>query len=145
VAGKDRAGLDDDAVLARAVNVQMLQNIGIWGELLEQGVGEGTELALTFVFLAPGEAEAKGLRGFLSGETDYELHVRRQGRIGKREWYLAGATRPEPMSLDTLNSWTEWMIAAGVANGPCAFQGWAPRGVDDPFASGDAGSGSGAP
>jgi hypothetical protein len=122
----------EPAVLQRMLDVQVLHNIRIWGELLEQGVTEGTEMGLIFVCLAPGEAEAKGLRGFLSGETDYELHVRRQGRIGKREWFVAGATRPAPMSLDTLNQWAEWMIAAGAANGPCAFRGWEPRVGDDP-------------
>jgi Zn ribbon nucleic-acid-binding protein len=130
VAGTDaECGLrpDDEAVLVRAANAQVRHNVHAWGELQAQGMEDGTELGLTFVFRAPGQVQATGLAGYLRGETDYEVHVRRQGRIGKREWFVVGATRPAPMSLDTLNRWSEWMIAAGVANGPCAFDGWAPR------------------
>lgn len=125
--GRDAERHDDEAVLVRAANVQLLHNIRIWGELQEQGVADGAELRLTFVFRAPGEVQAKGLEGYLKGETDYEVYVRRQGRIGKREWFVLGTTQPAAMTLDTLNRWAEWMIAAGVANGPCAFDGWAPR------------------
>ncbi len=118
---------DDEKKLVRAVNVQLLHNLQLWGALQEQGAGDEPELRLTFVFRAPSEIQAKGLYGFLQGETDYELHVRRQGRVGKRAWFVAGATQPAPVSLDTVNQWTEWMIAAGAANGPCEFEGWAPQ------------------
>ena len=122
---------DDEAVLVRAVNVQLLDNIRIWGELLAEGIGEDDELRLTFVFLAAGEIQAKGLAAFLEGETDYEIHVRRQGRVGKREWFVAGATQPATLSQDKINAWTEWMIAAGAEHGPCAFDGWAPQEAAD--------------
>jgi hypothetical protein len=130
VAGRARtkpAEEDDETKLVRAVNLQLLRNLQLWGELEAQGIGEGTELRLTFVFRTPTEIQAKGLYGFLRGETDYELHVQRQGRPGKRAWFVAGATQPAPLSIDTLNKWTEWMIAAGAAHGPCAFEGWAPQ------------------
>ena len=118
---------DPEAILVRAVNVQILENIRIWGELLEEGIGEEPELTLTFAFLAGGQAEAERLATFLGAETDYELFVRSRGRMHKREWFVAGATQRAPVSLDTINAWTEWMIAAGAEHGPCAFDGWAPK------------------
>ena len=81
-----------------------------------------------FLKMAPAESQAEDLAAFLRSETDYEIYVRRQGRVGKREWFVAGATQPAPMTQWTINAWTEWMIAAGAANGQCAFQGWEPQG-----------------
>jgi hypothetical protein len=118
---------DAEAVLVRAVNAQLLHNLRIWGELQEQGAGDEPRLGLTFAYLAAGEAEAQRLAAFLRAETDYELFVRAHGRKRKRAWYVAGATRPEPLTLDTINAWTQWMIAAGAEHGPCAFDGWAPK------------------
>jgi len=116
-----------DRALVRAVNIQLLENIRIWGEMQEEGVGEEPVLRLTFVYLAPAESQAEDLAAFLRAETDYEIYVRRQGRVGKREWFVAGATQPAPMTQWTINAWTEWMIAAGATNGQCAFQGWEPQ------------------
>ena len=129
-AGRSEPPDDEEAVLVRAVNVQLLDNIRIWGELQEQGAGDEPELGLTFVYLAADEAGAERLATFLGAETDYELFVRSRGRLRKREWFVAGTTRPAPVTLDTINAWTEWMIAAGAEHGPCAFDGWAPRDRD---------------
>ncbi len=123
-----RAKPTEEEILVRAVNVQLLHNLQIWGELQEHGAGDEVELRLTFAYLAAGEAEAERLAAFLRQETDYELYVRRQGRVGKREWFVAGATQPETLTLYTINAWTEWMIAAGAEHGPAAFDGWAPQG-----------------
>jgi hypothetical protein len=135
VEGSDPAAERSDPVseaieraLVRAVNVQLLENIRLWGELQEQGAGEEPELQLTFLYLAPGESNAEELAAFLRSETDYEIYVRKQGRVGKREWFVAGATQPAPTTQWTINAWTEWMIAAGAAHGTCAFQGWQPKG-----------------
>jgi hypothetical protein len=117
----------EEAKLVRAVNVQLLKNLVIWGELQDRGAGDEPELRLTFAYVAPDEARAERLAAFLGAETDYELHVRRRGRVGGRRWFVAGATQQAPVSLQTLNSWTEWMIAAGVEHGSCAFDGWAPQ------------------
>lgn len=127
MAARKPAKLDQEARLVRALNDQLLKNLMIWGELQEQGAGEEPELRLTFAYVAPDEARAERLATFLEAETDYELHVRRHGRVGGRRWFVAGATQPAPLSLETLNAWTEWMIAAGVEHGPCAFDGWAPQ------------------
>jgi hypothetical protein len=118
---------DEEAKLVRTVNVQLLKNIIIWGELQEEGAGDAPELRLTFAYIARDQARAERLAAFLEAETDYELHVRRRGRIGGRRWFVAGATQSAPVSLETINAWTEWMIAAGAEHGSCAFDGWAPQ------------------
>jgi hypothetical protein len=128
VADREPATLDDEARLVQAVNRQLLKNLVTWGELQEQGAGEQPELRLTFAYVAPGEAQAERLAAFLGAETDYELHVRRRGRVGGRRWFVAGATQPAPVKLEMLNAWTEWMIAAGAEHGACRFDGWAPQG-----------------
>lgn len=119
----------------RLLEVQLLANPGIWNQLVKLGITQETELMLGFVFLAPGEVAAQQLVGFLAEETDYDVEARShtrspkgsQGRAGrgrKGEWIVAGVTKPAPLSLETINAWVEWMVAAGVANGPCAFDGW---------------------
>lgn len=108
----------------RLLEVQLLANPGIWKQLGTLGITEETELVLGFVFLAPDEAAAQQLVGFLEEETDYEVAARSQGKGRKIDWVVAGVTQPVALSLDTINAWVEWMVAAGVANGPCAFDGW---------------------
>ncbi|MDX6535987.1 MAG: hypothetical protein QOJ46_1230 [bacterium] len=125
--GRKPAKIDEEILLTRAVNVQLLKNLMIWGELQEQGAGEEPELRLTFAYVAADEERAERLVAFLGAETDYELYVRRRGRVGGRRWFVAGATQPARVSLETLNAWTEWMIAAGAGHGECAFDGWAPQ------------------
>jgi hypothetical protein len=104
--------------------VQLLANPGIWNQLLKLGITEETELLLGFVFLAADEAAAQQLVDFLGEETDYDVEARSQGKGRKAEWVVAGVTKPAALSLETINAWVEWMVAAGVANGPCAFDGW---------------------
>jgi hypothetical protein len=119
----------------RLLEVQLLANPGIWNQLGKLGITEETELLLGFVFLAPDEAAARELVRFLGEETDYDVEARphtrspkgSQGRAGKgrrAQWVVAGVTKPAGLSLETINAWVEWMVAAGVANGPCAFDGW---------------------
>jgi hypothetical protein len=105
----------------RLLEVQLLANPGIWNQL---GITEDTELVLGFVFLAPDEAATRQLIGFFAEETDYEVEARSTGKGRKAEWVVAGVTQPAAVSLETINAWVEWMVAAGVANGPCAFDGW---------------------
>lgn len=108
----------------RLLEVQLLANPGIWNQLVTLGITEQTELLLGFVFLASDEAAAQRLVGFLGEETDYDVEARSQGKGRKAEWVVAGVTKPAAVSLETINAWVEWMVAAGVANGPCAFDGW---------------------
>jgi hypothetical protein len=103
------------------------RNPGIWEDLRASGMTDGGELRLAFLYVAPGEAEAEQLADFLRAETDYEVtaHCQRENRRAELDWFVAGMTRPAILDLETVDAWVEWMIAAGAANGPCAFDGWA--------------------
>ena len=115
------------------LELQLRANRDIWASLREHGVGADTELRLGFVYVAPGEAEAQGLVAFLREETDYDLEARSRPGDGDREpdgedeWVVIGTTQPTPVTLELLDDWTEWMVAAGAAEGPCAFDGWAAQ------------------
>jgi hypothetical protein len=103
------------------------RNPGLWDELREQGMTDDSELRLAFLYVAPGEAEAEQLADFLRAQTDYEVraHSQRENPRAEREWFVAGVTQPAILDLETVDAWVEWMIAAGAASGPCAFDGWA--------------------
>ncbi|MEA2190308.1 MAG: hypothetical protein QOI73_429 [Solirubrobacteraceae bacterium] len=103
------------------------RNPGIWEDLRTSGMTDDSELRLAFLYVAPGEAEADDLAAFLRAETDYEVrpHSQREGRVAGRDWFVAGVTRPAALTLEIVDAWVEWMIAAGAAHGPCAFDGWA--------------------
>jgi hypothetical protein len=114
---------------------QLTRNREIWAQLRGAGIGEGGELRLGFVYVAADEEPARELAAFLRAETDYEVDVRpRPGGEtdddGEPEWVVIGATQPTPVSLDLIDDWCEWMIAAGATEGPCAFDGWAAQLVD---------------
>jgi hypothetical protein len=107
--------------------LQLRANPAIWKMLVEDhGVSERTELRLAFIYLAPGQPEAQRLLTFLEAETDYEVQARERptGLFEKTEWLVLGATQPTAVDLETINAWVEWMVAAGAAEGPCAFDGW---------------------
>ncbi len=113
---------------------QLSRNRDLWSELREHALGDDSRLRLGFIYVAPGEAEAEALVAFLRGETDYDVSARsRPGEDpgGEPAWFVIGTTQPTPVSLELLDDWCEWMIAAGAAEGPCAFDGWAPQLVGD--------------
>ena len=112
----------------RILDLQLRENPGIWARFQEHGM-DGGEWRLGFVYMAPGEDEAQQLAGFLCEETDYEVevHSQRARRFAKPQWLVVGATQPTAVSLELLNEWVEWMVAAGAAKGPCAFDGWAAQ------------------
>lgn len=108
-------------------------NRDIWARLREHGLEHDTDVRLGFIYVAPGEAEAETLVAFLREETDYEVSARlRPGddHDAEPDWVVIGTTQPTPISLELLDDWCEWMIAAGAAEGPCAFDGWAAQLVD---------------
>ena len=119
---------DEPAWYEQILDLQLRENAGTWARLQEHGL-DAIELRLGFIYMAPGEDEAQQLAGFLREETDYEVEVRsqRERKLAKPEWFVVGATQPTPVSLDLLNEWVEWMVAAGAAEGPCAFDGWAAQ------------------
>lgn len=107
------------------LDLQLARNRDLWAELREHDVEDETHLRLGFLYLAPGKAEAKSVVAFLRAETDYEVRARARPEDG--EWIVIGTTQPTPVSLALLDDWVEWMIAAGAAEGPCAFDGWAAQ------------------
>lgn len=116
------------------LELQLRENRDIWAGLQEHGLGDGTLLRLGFVYVSPGEEEAGRLVTFLGQETDYTLDARLRDEAGDAEsgeWVVTGTTEPTPVSLELLDDWVDWMIAAGAAAGPCAFDGWAAQLVDD--------------
>jgi regulator of ribonuclease activity B len=114
------------------LELQLTRNRDIWAGLREHGVGHDSALRLGFIYVAPGEAEAQALVDFLREETDYDIDVRtrRDDDAGPDEedaWFVIGTTQPTPVTLELLDDWVEWMIAAGADVGPCAFDGWAAQ------------------
>ena len=113
---------------------QLERNREVWAELREQGVSDDDELRLGFIYVAPGVAEADQLVAFLREQTDYEMSARlRPGDEdgADPDWLVIGTTQPTPVTLELVDEWCEWMIAAGAAEGPCAFDGWAAQLVGD--------------
>jgi hypothetical protein len=110
------------------LELQLRENSAIWAGFEEHGLHEA-ELRLGFIYLAPGEAEAQRLARFLREQTDYTVEARsqRQRRLAKPTWLVVGATEPTAVTLELLNEWVGWMVAAGAAEGPCAFDGWAAQ------------------
>jgi hypothetical protein len=118
-------GDEDREWFEELLDLQLSANRAIWKRLGELGIDEQTQLRLGFTYLAAGEQEAERLAAFLGEETDYELQVRERPTDGaEQEWLVLGATQPTTVTLETLDAWVEWMIAAGAAEGPCAFDGW---------------------
>lgn len=112
------------------LELQLRKNRDLWANLQEH-LGDGDELRLGFVYLAPGEEEAQALVTFLRRETDYDADVRSRldgdGDDAEMAWFVMGTTQPTPLTIDVLDDWVEWMIAAGAAEGPCAFDSWAAQ------------------
>jgi len=108
------------------LELQLRANPAVWKNLERLGVTDQTELRLAFIYLAPGKDEAERLIAFLREESDYEVQLRERPRgfFEKPELLVLGATQPTTVSLETINAWVEWMVAAGAAEGPCAFDGW---------------------
>jgi len=107
------------------LELQLERNRDVWAELREHDVEDDMLLRLGFLYLAPGKAEAKSVVAFLRAETDYEVRARTRPEDGA--WLVIGTTQPTPVSLARLDDWVEWMIAAGAAEGPCAFDSWAAQ------------------
>lgn len=117
----------------KLLELQLRKNLGIWAELERQGIAEDSELRLGFIYIAPGEEEARSLVEFLRQETDYDVDVRApQDADGDgTDWFVIGTTQATRVTRERLDDWVEWMIAAGAAEGPCAFDGWAAQLVSE--------------
>lgn len=117
---------DEPEWFERILELQLQMNREKLTELRGQGIEEDTTVRLEFFYLAPGESEAWALVAFLGEETDYDVRAfeRREGMDENTPWLVVGMTQPTPLSLDLLDDWAEWMVAAGAVKGPCAFDGW---------------------
>jgi regulator of RNase E activity RraB len=109
----------------RILELQLRENPEAWAQCVDDGIDED-ELRLGFIYLAPGEAEGESLVAFLSEETDYEVELHRQdkGASSGPTWLVVGATQPTFLTLEIIDAWVEWMVAAGASAGPGAFDGW---------------------
>ncbi len=115
------------------LELQLRRNRDIWADLQEHLAAE-SELRLGFIYVAPGEPEAQALVDFLREETDYDVEARSRrddGPEGEESWSVIGTTQTTTVTLELLDDWAEWMIAAGAVAGPCAFDGWAAQLVGD--------------
>lgn len=105
------------------LELQLRENREIWSGVQEH-LDESSQVRLGFVYRSPGEPEAQSLVAFLRAETDYDVDVRARrddGPEGEVSWLVMGTTQPTPLTLDLLDDWVQWMIAAGAVEGPCAF------------------------
>jgi hypothetical protein len=120
------------------LELQLRRNRDIWAGLQERGVAADTALRLGFIYVAPAQPEAQALVDFLREETDYDVDVRARRDVDEDAdtdtdpddedpWFVIGTTQPTPVTLELLDDWVEWMIAAGAVGGPCAFDGWAAQ------------------
>jgi regulator of RNase E activity RraB len=116
----------------RILELQLKENPEAWAQCVDDEIDED-ELRLGFIYLAPGEAEGGSLVAFLRAETDYEVELHEQGTGGSSgtTWLVVGATQPAYLTLEILDEWVEWMVAAGASAGPCAFDGWTVHSEDE--------------
>ena len=116
----------------RLLELQLKENPEAWARCVDDDIDED-ELRLGFIYLAPGEAEGDSLVAFLRAETDYEveLHQQQTGLHAERTWLVVGATQPTYLTLEIIDEWVEWMVAAGASAGPCAFDGWTVHSEDE--------------
>ncbi|MGH2918654.1 MAG: ribonuclease E inhibitor RraB [Solirubrobacteraceae bacterium] len=120
---------DDREWFERILDLQLEDNPDAVEEARRQGIDEDTPVRLEFFYLAPGEDEARRLAAFLQLETDYDVQAfeRREDMDENSPWLVVGMTQPTALTLDLVNDWTEWMVAAGAEKGPAAFDGWEPQ------------------
>jgi hypothetical protein len=96
----------DEDLLAR----HRARNARTWDVLERLGVGEGAELALSFVFAGAGPAADRSLAEHLRHELGYVAEVEPDG--------VSGRTVPMSVSLRLLDEWVTSMLGLG------AFRGW---------------------
>ena len=105
---------------------QLAMNPRTWAALQEHGVDETTLVTLDFFYDAPTEEAARALADFILDETDHTATVSgtKNRLTRKTRWSVSGSTEPTAISLEILNEWVDWMVAAGADYGGCKFDGW---------------------
>jgi hypothetical protein len=102
---------------------QLAMNKETWKRLVAHGITPETEVQLDFTFDSPASEHAEALKNFLKRETDYSVEVSSSRSLFRKTWSVRGTTQKTTISLDILNQWVEWMVAAGQDHG-CVFDGW---------------------
>jgi hypothetical protein len=104
---------------------QLAMNVHTWGRLREHGVTEDTALRLDFMYEAPSRGAADKLVKLLRDETDYDVAEPQTAAAPSAPKFLvSGTTQETNVSLDILNQWVDWMVAAGHQSDGCTFDGW---------------------
>jgi len=121
---------DEPEWYEKILELQLAENPDVWARMQAGGLDE-QQLRLGFIYLAPGEPEAQELATFLRDETDYdvEVHEQKASAATVASWLVVGATQPALVTAGVLDEWVQWMVAAGAAEGPCAFDGWEAQSV----------------
>ena len=91
-----------------------------WQKLIESGFSLSEEVSLDFTFITRKSGNAEKLKKLLEVETNYHVEIVKTDS----EWEVVGHTKNQHISLEILDQWVEWMVAAGEENGGCEFDGW---------------------
>jgi hypothetical protein len=102
---------------------QLAMNRQTWSVLQSHGVTEKSQLRLDFCYIAPGRDAARALAALIQEQTDYDVRVESDGSILRRKWRVEGTTQETTVSLEILDEWVTWMVAAGKDHA-CDFDGW---------------------
>lgn len=107
---------------ARNLKEQLAMKAEAWQALLRNGLKPDTQLRLDFFFHSPDEKKAKGLKELLE-EYDYEVSITEGEPISECNWQVSGRTVSTTLSLEIIDQWVKWMIAAGKEY-DSEFDGW---------------------
>jgi len=102
---------------------QLAMNEQTWSLLQTHGLTVDSKLRLDFFYNAPTRETAQGLCALIHNKTDYKVRVVSHRRLFRREWGVNGTTQLVSVSLQILNEWVAWMVAAGAEHS-CDFDGW---------------------
>jgi hypothetical protein len=94
-----------------------------WSRLVDHGLTPSTEVELDFTFATSDRQKATDLAEYLREETDYEVGTVSSGGFLSKTWFVKGKTQPTRISLEVLEQWVAWMVAAGQDH-DCMFDGW---------------------
>jgi hypothetical protein len=102
---------------------QLAMNKETWKLLVAHGLTPESQVRLDFVYHAPSQQKAATLHSSLKRETDYDVEVSSSGGLLWKRWEVTGSTRETKITLEILDQWVAWMVAAGGEH-DCVFDGW---------------------
>ena len=101
---------------------QLDWNKATFARLQELGLTPESQVRLDFFYYAPSEDSAKALAALIESETDYDVTAQYL-KEPTPTWSVTGSTQPTVITLDILDQWVSWMVAAGQRH-DCEFDGW---------------------